>query len=83
MKRIVNSLLSGFCSLPSLQEALQPVIKPSPRLLPHSLFDVRCLTDNIALYTAWANDAVCADVFVDLIFRLLKSRKRLKGWVFQ
>jgi D-sedoheptulose 7-phosphate isomerase len=28
-------------------------------------FDVRCLTDNIALYTAWANDAAREDVFVN------------------
>jgi hypothetical protein len=28
-------------------------------------FDVRCLTDNISLYTAWANDAVREDVFVN------------------
>ena len=25
-------------------------------------FDVRCMTDNIALYTAWANDAAREDV---------------------
>jgi D-sedoheptulose 7-phosphate isomerase len=28
-------------------------------------FDVRCLTDNPALYTAWANDAAREDVFVN------------------
>src|ERR1700683_3349217 len=26
-------------------------------------FDVRCLTDNVSLYTAWANDADRVDVF--------------------
>jgi D-sedoheptulose 7-phosphate isomerase len=30
-------------------------------------FDARCLTDNISLYTAWANDAERADVFVNLL----------------
>ena len=30
-------------------------------------FDARCLTDNISLYTAWANDADRADVFVNLL----------------
>ena len=34
-------------------------------------FDVRCLTDNIALYTAWANDAVREDVFVNQLRGLL------------
>jgi D-sedoheptulose 7-phosphate isomerase len=34
-------------------------------------FDVRCLTDNIALYTAWANDAAREDVFVNLLQGLL------------
>ena len=28
-------------------------------------FDVRCLTDNISLYTAWANDAAREDVFAN------------------
>lgn len=28
-------------------------------------FDVRCLTDNVSLYTAWANDADRDDVFVN------------------
>lgn len=28
-------------------------------------FDTRCLTDNISLYTAWANDADRDDVFVN------------------
>ena len=27
-------------------------------------FDARCLTDNVSLYTAWANDADREDVFV-------------------
>ena len=35
-------------------------------------FDVRCLTDNIALYTAWANDAEREDVFVNQLRGLLK-----------
>jgi D-sedoheptulose 7-phosphate isomerase len=35
-------------------------------------FDVRCLTDNIALYTAWANDAAREDVFVNQLRGLLK-----------
>jgi D-sedoheptulose 7-phosphate isomerase len=35
-------------------------------------FDVRCLTDNISLYTAWANDADRADVFVNLMRGLLE-----------
>lgn len=30
-------------------------------------FDARCLTDNVSLYTAWANDAERADVFVNLL----------------
>ena len=30
-------------------------------------FDARCLTDNVSLYTAWANDAERADVFVNLM----------------
>ena len=34
-------------------------------------FDVRCLTDNIALYTAWANDAVREHVFVNQLRGLL------------
>jgi D-sedoheptulose 7-phosphate isomerase len=36
-------------------------------------FDVRCLTDNIALYTAWANDAPREDVFVNQMRGLLKA----------
>jgi len=35
-------------------------------------FDVRCLTDNIALYTAWANDAVREDVFANQLRGLLR-----------
>jgi D-sedoheptulose 7-phosphate isomerase len=34
-------------------------------------FDVRCLTDNIALYTAWANDAAREDVFANQMRGLL------------
>ena len=34
-------------------------------------FDVRCLTDNVPLYTAWANDAKREDVFVNLMQGLL------------
>jgi len=30
-------------------------------------FDARCLLDNVALYTAWANDAAREDVFVNLL----------------
>ncbi len=37
-------------------------------------FDVRCLTDNVALYTAWSNDADRADVFVNQLRGLLASR---------
>ena len=35
-------------------------------------FDARCLTDNVGLYTAWANDAERADVFVNLLRGLLQ-----------
>ena len=35
-------------------------------------FDARCLTDNVALYTAWANDAPRQDVFVNQVRGLLK-----------
>jgi len=35
-------------------------------------FDVRCLTDNVSLYTAWANDAAREDVFVNQIRGLLR-----------
>jgi D-sedoheptulose 7-phosphate isomerase len=34
-------------------------------------FDVRCLTDNVSLYTAWANDAERDDVFVNQMRGLL------------
>lgn len=37
----------------------------------HRPFDVRCLTDNVSLYTAWANDADRADVFVNQLRGLL------------
>src|SRR6185436_1310117 len=30
-------------------------------------FDTRCLTDNVSLYTAWANDADRDDVFVNQV----------------
>ncbi len=36
-------------------------------------FDARCLTDNVSLYTAWANDAERADVFVNLMRGLLRA----------
>ena len=36
-------------------------------------FDARCLTDNVALYTAWANDAAREDVFVNLLRGLLTA----------
>ncbi|MGO9107678.1 MAG: SIS domain-containing protein [Thermoguttaceae bacterium] len=35
-------------------------------------FDVRCLTDNISLYTAWANDSAREDVFVNQMRGLLQ-----------
>ncbi len=35
-------------------------------------FDVRCLTDNVSLYTAWANDAAREDVFVNQMRGLLQ-----------
>jgi D-sedoheptulose 7-phosphate isomerase len=34
-------------------------------------FDARSLTDNVSLYTAWANDAAREDVFVNLMRGLL------------
>ena len=34
-------------------------------------FDTRCLTDNVSLYTAWANDAAREDVFVNQMRGLL------------
>jgi D-sedoheptulose 7-phosphate isomerase len=37
-------------------------------------FDVRCLTDNVALYTAWANDAAREDVFVNQLRGLLNPQ---------
>ena len=36
-------------------------------------FDVRCLTDNAPLYTAWANDAEREDVFVNQMRGLLTA----------
>ena len=36
-------------------------------------FDTRCLTDNVSLYTAWANDAGREDVFVNQMRGLLKA----------
>jgi D-sedoheptulose 7-phosphate isomerase len=46
----------------------------SKYVIPHHAtpFDARCLTDNVALYTAWANDAPRQDVFVNQIRGLLK-----------
>src|SRR5271166_628445 len=35
-------------------------------------FDARCLTDNVSLYTAWANDADRADVFANLMRGVLR-----------
>lgn len=35
-------------------------------------FDTRCLTDNVPLYTAWANDADREDVFVNQMRGLLR-----------
>ena len=35
-------------------------------------FDTRCLTDNVSLLTAWANDAARDDVFANLMRGLLK-----------
>jgi D-sedoheptulose 7-phosphate isomerase len=35
-------------------------------------FDTRCLTDNVALYTAWANDAARDDVFANQMRGLLQ-----------
>jgi D-sedoheptulose 7-phosphate isomerase len=35
-------------------------------------FDTRCLTDNVSLYTAWANDAARDDVFVNQMRGLLR-----------
>ena len=36
-------------------------------------FDVRCLTDNVSLYTAWANDAAREDVFANQMRGLLTA----------
>lgn len=36
-------------------------------------FDARCLTDNVSLYTAWANDAAREDVFVNQLRGLLNA----------
>jgi D-sedoheptulose 7-phosphate isomerase len=36
-------------------------------------FDARCLTDNVALYTAWANDAAREDVFANQMHGLLAA----------
>jgi len=38
----------------------------------HRPFDTRCLTDNVSLYTAWANDAAREDVFANQMRELLK-----------
>jgi D-sedoheptulose 7-phosphate isomerase len=35
-------------------------------------FDARCLTDNVALYTAWANDAAAEEKFANLMRGLLR-----------
>jgi D-sedoheptulose 7-phosphate isomerase len=35
-------------------------------------FDTRCLTDNVSLYSAWANDAAREDVFANQMQGLLK-----------
>jgi D-sedoheptulose 7-phosphate isomerase len=37
-------------------------------------FDARCLTDNVSLYTAWANDAARDDVFVNQMRGLLTGQ---------
>src|SRR5664279_4793002 len=37
-------------------------------------FDVRCLTDNVSLYTAWANDAAREDVFANQMRGLLTPK---------
>jgi D-sedoheptulose 7-phosphate isomerase len=36
-------------------------------------FDTRCLTDNVSLYTAWANDAARDDVFANQMRGLLRG----------
>jgi D-sedoheptulose 7-phosphate isomerase len=40
-------------------------------------FDVRCLTDNVPLYTAWANDAPREEVFVNQLRGLLTPKDLL------
>jgi D-sedoheptulose 7-phosphate isomerase len=40
----------------------------------HRPFDVRCLTDNAPLYTAWANDAPREEVFVNQLRGLLEPK---------
>ena len=40
----------------------------------HRPFDVRCLTDNAPLYTAWANDAEKEDVFVNQLRELISEK---------
>lgn len=35
-------------------------------------FDTRCLTDNVSLFTAWANDAAREEVYVNLLQGLLR-----------
>jgi D-sedoheptulose 7-phosphate isomerase len=44
-------------------------------VIPHGArpFDVRCLTDNVSLYTAWANDAAREDVFANQMRGLLRG----------
>ena len=37
-------------------------------------FDARCLTDNVSLYTAWANDARREEVFANLMRGLLEPK---------
>jgi D-sedoheptulose 7-phosphate isomerase len=40
----------------------------------HRPFDVRCLTDNVSLYTAWANDAERNEVFANQLRGLLTNQ---------
>lgn len=37
-------------------------------------FDTRCLTDNVSLYTAWANDAAREDVYVNQLRGILTKK---------
>ncbi len=37
-------------------------------------FDTRCLTDNMSLYTAWANDAAREDVYVNQLRGILTQK---------